>query len=88
MTEGTKFYIDEKVSVWRRTYYEINEELNDEQLIGVMTGKSEKYPGLIVIESNFLYETENGVSTEKNGGDSTMKLFNMEDKLIWCNEKK
>lgn len=83
------YYIDEKVTIWRRTYYSIDgtEEETKSMLIESVEGRGHLLDTNMV-DSEVLYETEEGMTPEENDGQPTMEVFNSERKMIWSNGKK
>lgn len=76
-------YIDEKITVWRRTWYAIDgtEEEIKKQLVEVVEGLSD----LEIYDSEILLETEEMMTPEDNGGQPTIEIFNDRGETIWTN---
>jgi hypothetical protein len=89
MEQSQSYYIDEKVTIWRRTYYSIDgtEEETKSTLIESVEGRSggELLNGFV--DSEILYETEELITPEENGGQPTMEVFNSKGETIWSNGK-
>ena len=72
-------YVDEKVEVWRRTRYEVSDNLTDKEFINKLkelskTGNSyeiEDSDDITFVESDYLPDTENSYS----GYGSYMEVF-------------
>lgn len=72
-------YVDEKVEVWRRTRYEVSDNLTDEEFINKLkelskTGNSyeiECSDDVTFVESDYLPDTENSYS----GFGTSMEVF-------------
>lgn len=81
------YYIDEKVTIWRRTYY--NVEGTEEEIKNKLIDQFEsKYPTDIeIFDSEILYETEESISPEENNGRPTIEIFNDNGDTIWSNVK-
>lgn len=81
------YYIDEKVTIWRRTYY--NVEGTEEEIKNKLIDQFEsKYPTDIeIFDSEILYETEESISPEENNGRPTIEIFNDSGDTIWSNVK-
>lgn len=80
------FFLDEKVTIWNRTFFHINAKNLKEAKI---KAKEQFDSGQIENEYNFetLYETEISLNPENNGGRSTKELF-YNNKLIKTNVRK
>ena len=81
------YYIDEKVTIWRRTYY--NVEGTEEEIKNKLIDQFEsKYPTDIeIFDSEILYETEESITPEENNGMPTIEIFNDNGDTIWSNVK-
>ena len=81
------YYNDEKVTIWRRTYY--NVEGTEEEIKNKLIDQFEsKYPTDIeIFDSEILYETEESISPEENNGRPTIEIFNDSGDTIWSNVK-
>lgn len=72
-------YVDEKVEVWKRTHYEVSDNLTNEEFINKLkelskTGESyeiEDSNDVTFIESDYLPDTENAYS----GFDTSIEVF-------------
>lgn len=72
-------YVDEKVEVWRRTRYEVSDNLTNEEFINKLkelskTGDAyeiEDLDGVISEDSDYLPDTENAYS----GFDTSIEVF-------------
>ena len=72
-------YVDEKVEVWRRTRYEVSDNLTDEEFIDKLkelskTGESDEIEysdDVTFVESDYLSDTENPYS----GFGTSMEVF-------------
>ena len=72
-------YVDEKVEVWRRTRYEVSDNLTDEEFINKLkelskTGESDEIEysdDVTFVESDYLSDTENSYS----GFGTSMEVF-------------
>lgn len=80
---GTKFYVDEKVTVWRRMWYASDEDLTNEQIIAAH--QNEEFTDSNMFDSEILLETEECMTPEDNGGQSTFEVFNEAGELVWAN---
>ena len=84
-------YIDYKVTVWRRVYF--NEDTDSKKVIQVLEEDGLGYvfdEELGFVEQEILYETEEDMTPEENGGCSTIEVHennNPVDDLIWSNGK-
>ena len=79
-----RIYLDEKLTIWRRTYYDANtEDLNK----AIQQGNVEEYiDSLETQESELLYETEELMSVKENGNQPTIEVFNNEFINIYNNK--
>lgn len=83
-----KFFVDEKVTTWMRTHFEIDantqDEANTKAIEFIENGDHEQIP----------WENINDVSPEKissveNGGQSTVEIFETKSgNVIYTNEQK
>ena len=84
-------YIDYKVTVWRRAY--LSEDADSKKVIQVLEedGLGDVFDEeLGFVEQEILYETEEDMTPEENGGCATIEVHednNFIDNLIWSNEK-
>lgn len=84
-------YIDYKATVWRRVHF--NEDADSKKVIQVLEeyglgGVFDERLGFI--EQEILFETEEDMTPEENGGCSTIEVHaegKFVDKLIWSNGK-
>lgn len=79
----TRFYVDEKVTVWRRTWYSSDTELTNEQIIE--SHQNSEFTDSNMYDSEILLETEEMMTPEDNGGQPTTEVFSEDGKLIWTN---
>ena len=91
MEQSQSYYIDEIVTIWRRTYYSIDgtEEETKSTLIESVEGRKRSGGELLngFVDSEILYETEEGMTPEENDGQPTMEVFNSKGETIWSNGK-
>lgn len=81
-----KFYQDVKVSVWQRQKFEIEAESYVEALKEVEKFKTEDVGAWIVdYENETLFETEELLHPENNGGLHTIELYDENQKLLGTN---
>ena len=84
-------YIDYKVTVWKRVHF--NENTNPKKVIQGLEEEGFDYvfdDELGFVEQEILYETEEEITPEENGGCSTIEVYaqsKLVDKLIWSNGK-
>ena len=85
-------YIDYKVTVWKRIHF--NENTNPKKVIQVLEedGLGDVFDEeLGFVEQETLYETVEAMTPEKNGGCSTIEVYEEDNdfinNLIWSNEK-
>ena len=84
-------YIDYKVTLWKRIHF--NENTNPEKIIQVLEedGLEDVFDDdLGFVEQEILYDTEEEMTSEENGGCSTIEVYennNPVDDLIWSNGK-
>lgn len=72
------YYYDKKVTVWVRNHFSIeaeSQEEADEMAIEYMIEPWE----IEIDETDYLYETEEGINPENNDGNSTIELYSKED---------
>lgn len=79
------YYIDEKVTIWRRTYY--NVEGTEEEIKNKLVESVEGSSDIEIFDSEILYETEESISPEENNGMPTIEIFNDSGDTIWSNVK-
>jgi len=79
----TIFYVDEKVTVWRRTWYRSDTELTNEQIID--SHQNSEFTHNNMYDSEILFETEELMTPEDNGGQSTTEFYIENGKLVWTN---
>ena len=82
-----RFYVDEKVTIWRRTWYSSDDKNSQEKLIESVKGISNDFTNSNMEDSEVLYETEELMSLEDNDGQSTIEVFTEDGKMIWSNGK-
>ncbi len=82
--EKFNYYIDEKVTIWRRSFVEIKAETKEE---------ADKKAKEIMLDEGFdgdnnelLYETECTLSVEDNDGSATIELFDSSGCMITDNK--
>lgn len=84
MAKKFNFYLDQKVTVWERTSFEITAETEDEakeiakkflNTVGTNDVADCDDDAVEFIETETLYETEDDMSVEDNGGMATMELY-------------
>ena len=80
------YYIDEKVTIWRRTYY--NVEGTEEEIKNKLVESVEGSSDLEIFDSEILYETEESMTLECNNGNPTIEIFNETGETIWTNDFK
>lgn len=80
-----RFYVDEKVTIWRRTWYSSDDEKSQEKLIESVQGINHDFTNSNMEDSEVLYETEELMSLQDNGGQSTIEVFTEDGKMIWSN---
>lgn len=81
-----KFYQDVKVSVWQRQKFEIEAESYMEALKEVEKFKTEDVGAWIAdYENETLFETEELLRPEDNGGLHTIELYDENQKLLGTN---
>ena len=84
-------YIDYKVTCWKRVHF--NENTNPKKVIQVLEEEGLDYvfdDDLGFVEQEILYDTEEEIIPEENGGCSTIEVYennNPVDDLIWSNGK-
>ena len=84
-------YIEYKVTCWKRVHF--NENTNPKKVIQVLEEDGLGYvfdEELGFVEQEDLYETEQYMTPEENGGCSTIEVYennNPADDLIWSNGK-
>lgn len=83
-------YIDYKVTVWKRVHF--NKNTNPKKVIQVLEedGLGDLFDEeLGFVEQEILYDTQEEITPEENGGCSTIEVYAQKliDKLIWSNGK-
>jgi len=84
-------YIDYKVTCWKRVHF--NENTNPKEVIQVLEEEGLDYVfdnELGFVEQETLYDTDEEITPEENGGCSTIEVYennNPVDDLIWSNGK-
>lgn len=84
-------YIDYKVTVWKRVYFD--EDTDSKKVIQVLEEDGLGYvfdEELGFVEQETLFETEDDMTPEENGGYATIEVYennNLAGDLIWSNEK-
>ena len=85
----SKKFVDEKVTIWRRSYF--SDEVTNESIIKELD-KVENTLDISdiegFVESEILFDTEESLSVKDNNGKATIQFFvSAEDEEIWSNEK-
>lgn len=81
-----KFYQDVKVTVWQRQKFEIEAESYEEALKEVEKFKTEDVGAWIAdYENETLFDTEESLSPEDNGGFHTIELYDENEELLGTN---
>ena len=82
-----EFYQDVKVTVWQRQYISVKAESKEEALKMVEKYKTHDASGyLMPNNTEYLYDTEELMSPEENGGYTTIELYDKEtEEMIGCN---
>ena len=57
-----RFWVDEKVTIWRRTWYSSDDENSQEKLIESIKGINSDFTNSNMEDSEVLYETEELIS--------------------------
>ena len=83
-----RFYIDEKVTIWRRTWYSSELENGEEKLIKTLEEGDEIPDEIEMEESEVLYETEELMTPQDNDNQSTIEVYSEDGKILWTNEPK
>lgn len=84
-------YIDYKVTVWKRVYFD--EDTDSKKVIQVLEEDGLGYvfdEELGFVEQETLFETEDDMTPEENGGYATIEVYennNPAGDLIWSNGK-
>ena len=69
-----QYYIDTKCSIWQRAHYEIEAaSLEEARAIAIEEAKAQSLVGFQ--ENEFLYDTEEDLTPEENGGSPTVEMF-------------
>lgn len=78
-----RYYSDEKITIWRRSYYEIEAETKEEAdslaIEGISNGDLDVY------DSEFLYATEEPLTPKENEDNPTFEIYDEEDELLYTN---
>lgn len=72
------YYYDEKVTVWRRSHFAIEAESQEEADAMAVEDMIEPW-GIELYDSDYILETEEGISPENNAGKSTIELYSEKD---------
>jgi hypothetical protein len=72
------YYYDEKVTVWIRNHFTIEARSQEDADAIAIENMIEPW-GIEVNEADYLYETDEGLSPENNGGKSTIELYSKRD---------
>jgi len=74
------FYKDIKNTIWRREYYSVDAESEEEAVNKILNDKVE------MDDSEFIYETEEYMDPDENRGYSTIEIYdNITDDLTYTN---
>ena len=83
-------YIDEKITIWRRHYF--NEHADLENIVKIIdeTGSVDDVidESLGFVESDTLYDTSEFISPNENNNQATIEVYNTNQELIWNNVDK
>ena len=83
------FYQDEKVTIWNRGYFtveaETQEEANQKVLEAIKNGDISDFQHMT---SEYIYDTVEEFSVDKNYGNPTIEIYNTNDKLIYHNAER
>ena len=84
-----EFYQDVKVTIWQRQYISVMAESKEEALKMVEKYKTHDASAYLSTSSTeYLYDTEELMLPEENGGYTTIELYDQETKeMIGCNGK-
>jgi len=78
--EKFNLYQDLKSTIWRREYYSIDAESEDEAVNKILNNKVE------MSDSELLYDTEECMKPDENNGHSTVEIYNdVTEDLIYTN---
>lgn len=82
-----EFYQDVKVTIWQRQYISVMAESKEEALKMVEKYKThDASVYLSPINTEYLYDTEELMLPEENGGFATIELYDNENnEMIGCN---
>ena len=82
------FYQDEKVTIWNREHFtveaETQEEANEKVLEAIKNGYISDFQ---YTTSEYIYDTVEELSVEKNLGNPTIEIYNEGKELIYENAK-
>ena len=83
------FYQDEKVTIWKREYFtveaEAQEEANRKVLESIENGDISDFKHTT---SKYMYDTVEELSVDENYGNPTIEIYNTNDKLIYHNAER
>ena len=83
-----RYYIDEKISIWRRNYFDTDDiEKLTEEVKNANTAADIDFDEYGFEASELLYDTEALLYKTDNGGCHTLELFDEENELITMNCK-
>ena len=83
-----RYYIDEKISIWRRNYFDTDDiEKLTEEVKNANTAADIDFDEYGFEASELLYDTEALLYKTDNDGSRTLELFNEEHELIAMNCK-
>lgn len=74
------YYYDEKVTTWRRNYFSIEAESQEEANAMAIEDMIEPWE-IEIDEAEYLFDAEESLSPENNNGNSTIELYSEVDQL-------
>ena len=85
-------YVDFKVTIWERVYFDDAdiEKVAEKIKNGIVSSSEDmftEFEDRVAYDSEFLLETCEQMSIEENGNQSTIELLNSEGETICTNEK-
>jgi hypothetical protein len=85
--------VDEKVSGWERNTYEVEAEAYEEALHKIISLiETNDYPedsdGVTMIDSEYLYDTEERMAVDDNDGCGTIEVLDKDYYVYWDNVNK
>jgi len=82
-----RILIDEKIVSWKRSYYLVEDDTTDEEIINII--KNEDFENMEFWKSDILDETEELMLVEDNDGQPTLEVYvENTDTLIYTNATK